>query len=286
MPDIAQSISATHIVRYVVARTEDSDAAPWPDAIGVGEVVYQPGGLYGPRTQQHVQLVLLHSGEMTVWIDDLPRHAAAESVCLLLPGHRERFAFARDVPTHHSWMHARFATLPRAWRERFAALPWSIPLSMAMSDLMRSALDLHAATLPTRNLLLRAVAAQMLWRYLGEGELAVEHSGVSAPPALDRARQFMREHAHTSLTLTEVASAAAVSPAHLVRLFRAQLGTTPMAWLWERRIDAGIVLLEQTGLTVSEIAARCGFQTSYHFSRRVRERTGLPPVEVRQRLWR
>lgn len=286
MPDIAQSISQTHIMRREVARIEDDDAAPWPDATGVGEVVYQPGSLYGPRTQQNVQLVLLHSGEMTVWVDDAPRHAAAESACLLLPGHRERFAFARDAPTHHSWMHARFTALPQAWHARLAALPWCLPLSLALADLMRGALALHAVSLPTRGLLLRAVAAQMLWQYLGEGELALRHTRAPAPPALDRARQFMREHAHAPLTLTTIAAAAAVSPTHLVRLFRAHLGITPMAWLWERRVDTGIGLLEQTGLTVGEIAERCGFQTSYHFSRRVRGRTGLPPVEVRQRLWR
>lgn len=50
-------------------------------------------------------------------------------------------------------------------------------------------------------------------------------------------------------------------------------------------MDAGIALLEQSGLTVIEIARRCGFQTSYRFSRRVRGRIGIPPVELRRRLW-
>lgn len=275
-----------HLMRREVALVEGDDDALWPDAAGVGEVVYRPGGVFGPRTQQYVQLVLLHGGAMTVWVDGLPRDAAAETVCVLLPGHRERFVFSRDTPTHHSWLHARFTVLAPAWHVRFAALPWPLPLSPAMAGLMRDALALHASTLPTRGPMLRAVAAQMLWRYLGEGELHARGSRPAEPLALDRARQFMRERLHAPLTLTEIAQAAAVSPTHLVRLFRAHLGTTPMAWLWERRVDTGIELLEQTGLTVREIADRCGFQTSYHFSRRVRERAGVSPLEVRRRLWR
>ncbi|MFL5655320.1 MAG: helix-turn-helix domain-containing protein [Ktedonobacteraceae bacterium] len=33
---------------------------------------------------------------------------------------------------------------------------------------------------------------------------------------------------------------------------------------------------------VGEIANSCGFQTSQHFSRRVRQVTGLTPLEVRE----
>ena len=284
MSDIAETISAMHIMRHEAAPT-DTDDAPWPDVVGVGEVIYRPGGAYGPRTQPNVQLVLLHSGEMTVWVDDVPRHAAAESVCLLLPGHREQFVFTRDAPTHHSWLQAHFIALPPTWCERFAALPWSLPLSMAIRGLMRDALALPTTSLPTRGLILRAVAAQMLWQYIGEGEFSMRSDRPTAPPALGQARQHMVQRLHASLTLSEIAAAAAVSPTHLVRLFRTHLGTTPMAWLWEQRVNAGIALLEQTGLTVAEIAECCGFQTSYHFSRRVRERAGMSPTEVRRRLW-
>ncbi len=38
-------------------------------------------------------------------------------------------------------------------------------------------------------------------------------------------------------------------------------------------------------VSVGEIAKRSGFQTSYHFSRRVRQATGLSPLEVRQQAW-
>ena len=95
-------------------------------------------------------------------------------------------------------------------------------------------------------------------------------NGTSTPadPAVETARHFIHAHLREPLTLDTIAMAAAVSPPHLIRLFRQQLNTTPMAYLWERRVAQGIDLLRQTGLSVGEIATRCGFQTSYHFSTR------------------
>jgi transcriptional regulator GlxA family with amidase domain len=70
-----------------------------------------------------------------------------------------------------------------------------------------------------------------------------------------------------------------------VRRFRAELGVTPMAYLWQRRVAAGIDLLTHTGLPVSDIADRVGFKSVYHFSRRVAAREGRPPTAIRRERW-
>lgn len=243
----------------------------WPESVNAGEVTYPPGGTLGPRRQHDVQLVLLHSGSMTVWVDGTARHAAARTVSLLLPGHQERFAFDRALPTRHSWMQARVAAPSAELRD----LPFSLPLSPAMADLER--LLLGRAIEP----LLLALGASMLWRYVAEARAAVAPG--SAP--VESARSFVHDNLAGPLSLRQLARAAGVAPAHLSRLFRAHLGTTPMAYVWERRVDAGVELLTGTGLPVGAIAERCGFQTSFHFARRVRRATGATPTELRRRAW-
>ena len=105
-----------------------------PARISVGEVVYPPGGRLGPRRQDDLQLVLVHRGSATIAIDDGPPVTHGEgTVALLLPGHREEFAFARDEPTRHSWVQARVGPAP----DGFAALPRALPLSGALADLVR-----------------------------------------------------------------------------------------------------------------------------------------------------
>ena len=51
-----------------------------------------PGGTFGPRQQRNLQLVMDHSGHLTIWIDGMPRTATANTVGVLFPGHEERFA--------------------------------------------------------------------------------------------------------------------------------------------------------------------------------------------------
>lgn len=243
----------------------------WPVSVNAGEVTYPPGGTLGPRRQHDVQLVVLHTGSMTVWVDGVPRRAGPRSVSLLLPGHEERFAFDRAQRTRHSWMQAHFAEPG----DELRALPASLPLSPAMADLER--LLLGRAIDP----LLLALGASMLWRYVAEARAAV----APASAAVERALSFIHDDLARPLSLRAVAAAASVAPAHLTRLFRAHVGTTPMAYVWDRRVDAGVELLTGTGLPVGTIAERCGFQTSFHFARRVRRATGATPTELRRRSW-
>jgi AraC family transcriptional regulator of arabinose operon len=261
------------------------DECFWPEEVSVGEVVYPPGGTFGPRMQRNLQLILLHSGHMTVWIDGVQHTAPADTMCVFFPGHEERFAFAQDCETWHSWLHVFLSRPPETLLARLARLPWPLPLSTSMTSLMHDALMLRHSQLSTAGTLRKTLAMQMIWRYIGEGELQMAHTAMPLDSAVEQARQFISAHLAEPLTLARIADAAAVSPPHLIRLFHSQLNTTPMNYLWERRVALGIDLLKQTGLGVTEIARRCGFQTSHHFSRRVRQATGLTPLEVRQQAY-
>jgi AraC-like DNA-binding protein len=242
--------------------------------------VYPPGGRLGPRWQHDLQLVIVHSGSARITVDGgAPTTHAAGSVRLLLPDHRESFAFDDDQPTHHSWIQARLDALPA----RFAALPVALPASTALSELVREAVAVSRTPLSSGRELLGALAAAAFWRYAGEAESTAR----GTDDAVGRARAFL--HARVGdpgVDLRAVAAAAHVTPAHLVRRFRAEVGVTPMAYLWQRRVAVGIDLLTQTGLPVGDIAARAGFKSVYHFSRRVKAQTGAAPTQVRRDRWR
>ncbi len=266
--------------------SQDQDALLWPEFIQVGDIVYPPGGTFGPRLQNYTQLVMIHTGEMTVWVDNQPSYAPAGTVSILFPGHKERFAFAADSDTWHSFIHMTIPNISDSLDARLRRLPWPLPLSQPMTDLTFNALALRTTTLSTADAMLKALGAQMLWRYIGEGErLLMGNASTTPHPAIERVRQFIQSHLGEPLTLESLASAAAVSPSHLIRLFQSEMNTTPIAYVWERRVTMGIELLENTGLSVGMIAERCGFQTSYHFSRRIRQATKLSPLEVRRRAW-
>ncbi len=267
-------------------KTVQSEAYFWPQRAVVGEIIYPPGSTFGPRRQPNLQLVLVHSGHLDVEIDGKVYSALANSVFVLYPGHTEHFTFAQECETWHTWLHAEEPEMNETFLARLQRLEWSLPLSPAMHQFMRDALVMQSSRFPVSAEMLRAQALQMFWRYIGEGEERLAPQTQHTSLVVEQAKQFIDEHLAHPLTLENIASSVAISPAHLIRLFQAQQQTTPIAYLWQRRVARGIELLEQTGLTVGIIALRCGFQSRFHFSRRVREAVGYSPVEIRKRLWR
>jgi AraC-like DNA-binding protein len=248
--------------------------------MSAGVVTYPPGGRLGPRWQRDVQLVVVHSGNVEMIVDGAAvARVRAGYAGLLLPGHREEFVFAPDRPTRHSWVQGRPSGAPL---DRLASLPVVLPATNALTDLVQEAAAVSRTPLSSRGPLLAALGSAALWRYVGEAEARVRGPG----DTVSRARAFLHAHASDpSVDLAQVAAAAHVTPAHLVRGFRAELGTTPMAYLWQRRVAIGIDLLTSTGLPVGTVAERAGFKSVYHFSRRVKAHSGSSPTALRRARW-
>ncbi|GGM49630.1 AraC family transcriptional regulator [Microbacterium saperdae] len=112
-------------------------------------------------------------------------------------------------------------------------------------------------------------------------------SGVSAG-SLDFARVVPRREVLYATTLLraelsrpwrieDLAREVAVSPSHLARLFRTQLGISPAAFLRQVRADRMAELLTTTSLSVSEAGAVVGWTDAAVASRSFKQRYGVPP---------
>lgn len=100
----------------------------------------------------------------------------------------------------------------------------------------------------------------------------------SAPsPLVARALELMRRRIAGRLTLAELAHAAGCGRSILARRFRAEVGEPPLKHHLGMRLELGADLLRQGGRQVREVAAACGFDDPYHFSRCFRRRYGRPP---------
>lgn len=248
-----------------------------------GEVAYEPGARLGPRVQRDLQLVLMHQGEAWIQVDEAARHLRAGEAGLLRPGHREYFEFSRHGRTHHSWCAVAYPSLGDAASKTLGALPFLAPLSDRLHNLVRLGLGLRAETRPSAEALKRRLGEAALWEFF----YLLSHDG---EPGLPESVERVRAHVHARypepLDLEALAAVACVSAPHLTRLFRKHLQTTPIRYLWQVRLQEGLRMLRETGLTISEIAFRCGYQNPFHFSRAVKGVEGLPPRLYREKSWR
>jgi transcriptional regulator GlxA family with amidase domain len=83
-------------------------------------------------------------------------------------------------------------------------------------------------------------------------------------------------------TLPKIATLASMSPNHLLRIFRAATGFTPLEYLVRLRLRHAAGELTETRKSITEIAADTGFSDSNYFSKRFRNFYGTSPREYRR----
>jgi AraC-like DNA-binding protein len=251
--------------------------------ITFGDVWYQPGGECGPRIQSDYQLVIVHLGQADVSVDSGQCHIPPGSVALLLPGRREHFHFSPRHRTHHTWCAVHPNFVPPPLRRRLKGLPAVQTQSQAFELLMKAAFSLRAWRKKGGQDMLATLALALLQEYIRISESGTDEADRESP--CERARRYLDEHCGEEDCLKKASQLAAVTPQHLIRLFRRHYDITPGRYLWQVRVDQGAGLLTATGLTVAEIAERCGFKNPFHFSRLLRQMQGRSPRQLRQRAW-
>lgn len=129
-----------------------------------------------------------------------------------------------------------------------------------------------------------ALGKALFWEFFQLAGLEVQDTP-PLPAPVERAAAFVAERYREDINLDRMAEAAGISGTHLIRLFKQHLHITPERHLWRVRVQVGLGLLRDTGLSASEIAYACGFKTPYHFSRLIKQQTGKPPGAYRRELW-
>ena len=93
---------------------------------------------------------------------------------------------------------------------------------------------------------------------------------------------YMSGHLDEPLRVSMLARMAGLSPAYFGELFKAQTGCSPQQYLHLLRIHRACQLLQDTSLSVKEIASRIGYQDQFHFSRQFKAFQRVSPSEYRQ----
>lgn len=114
--------------------------------------------------------------------------------------------------------------------------------------------------------------------------LCMTDAGWSQPnsPRVRQAMEFMLGQLSEPLTITAVAEACDTSVRTLQQTFRRETGSSPLQWLREQRLERAHALLTTAapGLSVTDIAYRCGFFHLGEFGAAFRRRYGTTPSKL------
>ena len=105
---------------------------------------------------------------------------------------------------------------------------------------------------------------------------------MSYVPNVLRAVNYMEQNLTSPISVLDVASAAAYSTFHFVRLFKALTGSTPGSYLRRRRLTEAAGELAHSRKRIIEIAIDYQFQSQEAFTRAFKDCFGVNPSEFRR----
>ncbi|APU15158.1 GlxA family transcriptional regulator [Actinoalloteichus fjordicus] len=95
------------------------------------------------------------------------------------------------------------------------------------------------------------------------------------------ARTWALERLDRPLTLRELAAQGSMSVRTFTRRFREEVGISPVQWLTQQRVEAARRLLEETDLSVDQIASASGFGTATSMRQHLQAVVGVSPTAYR-----
>jgi AraC-like DNA-binding protein len=106
--------------------------------------------------------------------------------------------------------------------------------------------------------------------------------GGLAPRALRRVRDYIDDHLADTIRLEALADVAGLSRCHFARAFKQSVGTSPHAYLMQRRLERAEQLLAETDFSLCRVALDSGFADQSHFSSCFRRHFGMSPRSFRR----
>lgn len=118
----------------------------------------------------------------------------------------------------------------------------------------------------------------------GQSQFSVMLEPLSTTRRMDALRLHIAQNLEQPLSLLDLAEIMHVSDRQLVRIFKAELGMTPAAYVEAARVEAARQQLEATDASLERVAETCGFNTTDTLHRAFRRKLSITPLEYRQRF--
>jgi len=124
----------------------------------------------------------------------------------------------------------------------------------------------------------RGVVFQLLSRFFKQGQSKIEMED----NRIAKTVLYIRKHLNEAIELEKLAEISCLSKDHFIRLFKKELGTTPLQYINQKKIEKAQLLLITEELAVKEIAFQLAFEDYSYFNRLFKKITGVTPQEYRR----
>lgn len=184
-----------------------------------------------------------------------PSLSLMEAAVFELTGQHQALPFFKDVRIDRRWATNHILTLHKAILQGASTLECEARTLWTLAQFIKRFADISCSEQP-----------------LGTEKKAIQ-----------QARTYIEERFAERIKLSKLAQHAALSPYHLLRVFHAEVGMPPYAYLESVRIRHAQRLIE-TGKPLAEVALEVGFSSQSHLTRHFKKIIGTTPGQYAQQV--
>ena len=122
---------------------------------------------------------------------------------------------------------------------------------------------------------------RMVLDFTGKMRLLTKKSGTSKP--VTDCIEYVYVHIQERVTVEDLAAYTGMSPSHLSRLFKKEIGISISDYIREKKVEKAQELLRFCDFSLIEISNYLSFSSQSHFTQLFREFTGMTPKKFRDR---
>ncbi len=114
--------------------------------------------------------------------------------------------------------------------------------------------------------------------------IQVEQDTISDRLEVSRAITFIHTHINEKITVDQIAQEVNMSVSHFSRIFKREIGLSPLAYLLNTRLDRVKKLLVSSDKTITQIALESGFNSSSYLATAFMKKYNMSPSSYKKKL--
>ena len=124
----------------------------------------------------------------------------------------------------------------------------------------------------------RGIVYQLLAHFLKRAQVKVE----TKDDRIEKAILYIRKHIYEAIDLTTLSENSCLSKDHFIRLFKKEVGNTPLQYINRKKIEKAQLILITEDIPVKNIAYLLAYEDHSYFSRLFKKITGVTPQQYRE----
>lgn len=225
------------------------------------------------------QIIYVFRGTAHFWIDETWLTLSAGNIVLFSPGEPQVYSyFSQDQPEIY-WIHFTGTKIPellKYYEIKNCYIGEVLSLKLLFQEIILE--------LQLKKSLYEDVVISNFYKILAliRRSYLLQLSPLENNFSIERLVMQLNQRYMDSWTLSSMAEYCGLSEDYFSHMFRKRMGTSPVRYLTDLRIEKAKELLMTGSISVSEVSSLVGFEDPLYFSRVFKKKTGVPPKKFQQ----